>query len=81
MDYQDEFYKTKFLNSRNPQMAKKLESVFISKKRDGIELEYRFNYLSSTELTSVEKIRIQEWCRKQVVNQLQAFKMTFPEVD
>ena len=62
-------------------MAKKLETVFVHKKNDGLELEYRLNYLTDTsKLSSVDKIRIQEWVKLQVRNQLLAFKMQFPEI-
>lgn len=62
-------------------MAKSVETVFVSKKRDGLELEFRLNYFSrNPQLTSVEKIRIENWCRQQVLNNLQAFRMAFPEI-
>lgn len=61
-------------------MSRKAQRVFVSKKNSGLEINLEFFYNSHTEVETVDKIRIEEWLKKESLQFLTRFRMTFPQV-
>lgn len=61
-------------NHTRPQM------IHFSKKNDGQEIDMNFSFLAGKDLTSVDRIRVENWVRKYGTAMLGAFKVEFPEI-
>lgn len=62
-------------------MARKPTRVYASKKNSGLEVTLEFYYQHHTELTSVDKIRVELWLKQQAGTILSAFRSEFPNIE
>lgn len=61
-------------------MARKPTRSFVNKKNSGLEINLELFYQHHTELTSVDKIRVELWLKSQAGAVLGAFRAEFPEI-
>lgn len=61
-------------------MAKKSTKVFISKRNSGLEINLEFFYTHHTEVQNVDRMRVEEWWKREVTSMFTRFRMTFPEI-